>query len=40
MKGERITEWQVAWLTEGKRTDASIGQFLKHPKEAGPPNQN
>ena len=35
-KGERITEWQVAWLKDTKRTDRSIDEFLKHPKEAGP----
>ena len=35
-KGERITEWQVAWLADSKRTDRSIDEFLKHPKEAGP----
>jgi len=24
-KGERITEWRVAWLTDTKRTETSIG---------------
>jgi hypothetical protein len=33
-KGERITEWQVQWLPDGKRTDESIREFMKHPKEA------
>jgi hypothetical protein len=35
-KGERITEWQVAWLEDNKRTAESIREFMKHPKEAGP----
>jgi putative acetyltransferase len=35
-KGERTTEWQVAWLKGDKRTDKSIEEFLKHPYEAGP----
>ena len=35
-KGERITEWQIAWLKETKRTEASIREFMKHPREAGP----
>jgi len=33
---ERISEWQVAWLKNHKRTDRSIEEFLKHPVEAGP----
>jgi hypothetical protein len=35
-KGERITEWQTVWLTNNKRTDESIREFMKHPREAGP----
>ena len=35
-KGERITEWQVRWLANSKRTNESIKEFLKNPKEAGP----
>lgn len=35
-KGRRITEWQVQWLPGNKRTQSSIRDFLKHPKEAGP----
>jgi len=33
-KGERITEWQVKWLPDSKRTGESIREFMKHPKEA------
>lgn len=32
-KGERITEWQVAWLKTNKRTKTSIEEFLKHPSK-------
>lgn len=35
-KGERTTEWQVEWLRNDKRTDNSIREFMKQPKEAGP----
>ena len=35
-KGERITEWQLQWLPNGKRTSESIKEFMKNPKEAGP----
>lgn len=35
-KGERITEWQVPWLSKNKRTAESIKEFMMHPKEAGP----
>jgi putative acetyltransferase len=35
-KGERITEWQIAWLTGSKRSEESIKEFMKHPREAGP----
>ena len=35
-KGERISEWQVQWLRNNKRTETSITEFMKHPKEAGP----
>lgn len=35
-KGERITEWQVPWLLQGKRNPRSVQEFLKHPYEAGP----
>ena len=35
-KGLRITEWQVEWLKNGKRTDKTIQEFLKHPYEADP----
>lgn len=35
-KGERITEWQVKWLSNNKKTSNSIQEFLKHPREAGP----
>ena len=34
-KDERITEWQVRWLTGNKRTAESIQNFLKHPTPAG-----
>jgi hypothetical protein len=37
MKEERTTEWQVRWLPNGKRTPKSIEEFMKHPREAGPP---
>ena len=33
-KGERITEWQTVWLRNNKRTDESIREFMKHPREA------
>lgn len=36
-KGERISEWQVAWLQGHKRTPQSIEDFMKHPQEEGPP---
>jgi putative acetyltransferase len=39
--GERITEWQVQWLSGSKRTTDSIGEFMKHPRPArtsGGPN--
>jgi hypothetical protein len=35
-KSERITEWQVKWLKGSKRTDESIREFMKSPREAGP----
>ncbi|HEV2223729.1 MAG TPA: hypothetical protein VGR84_12080 [Candidatus Acidoferrales bacterium] len=35
-RGERITEWQVQWLRNNKRTEDSVTEFMKHPKEAGP----
>jgi hypothetical protein len=35
-RDERITEWQVKWLPGNKRSDKSIEEFLKNPKEAGP----
>jgi hypothetical protein len=35
-KGERIAEWQIQWLPNSKRTDESIGEFMKNPKEADP----
>jgi hypothetical protein len=35
-KGNRITEWQVQWLRNNKRSGNSITEFMKHPKEAGP----
>jgi putative acetyltransferase len=35
-KEERITEWQVQWLTGNKRGLNSIPEFMKHPREAGP----
>ena len=34
LKGTRITEWQVTWLKDNKRTERSIEEFLKHPKNA------
>jgi hypothetical protein len=37
VKEERITEWQVRWLPDNKRTPMSIEEFMKHPREAGPP---
>jgi hypothetical protein len=33
---ERITEWQVQWLTGDKRGPNSIHDFLMHPREAEP----
>jgi hypothetical protein len=36
VKSERVTEWQVRWLKGGKRTQASITEFMKHPYEAVP----
>jgi hypothetical protein len=36
-KEEHITEWQVGWLPGNKRTPQSIEEFMKHPREAGPP---
>ena len=33
-KSERIAEWQIAWLTDNKRTEESIKDFMKHPREA------
>jgi putative acetyltransferase len=33
-KGLRITEWQIAWLQNDKRTATSIQEFLKHHREA------
>jgi hypothetical protein len=35
-KGERITEWQVRWLRNSRRTHESIKEFMKNPKEADP----
>lgn len=35
-KGNRVTEWQVQWLVNNKRTKNSIAEFMKHPREAGP----
>lgn len=35
-KEERMTEWQVQWLRNGKRNPGSILEFMKNPKEAGP----
>jgi putative acetyltransferase len=29
--GERLTEWQVRWLRESKRTASSVTDFMKHP---------
>ena len=37
VKGDRVTEWQVRWLPDSKRTPMSIQEFMKHPQEAGPP---
>lgn len=31
-KGDRITEWQVPWLKDDKRTSTSIQNFLRNPK--------
>jgi hypothetical protein len=36
-KEERIAEWQVGWLQGHKRTPNSIEEFMKHPREEGPP---
>ena len=36
MKVERITEWQVQWLTGNKRTANSIQEFMRNPREAVP----
>ena len=33
-KAERITEWKAEWLEGNKRSDPSIEDFLKHPREA------
>jgi putative acetyltransferase len=41
-KGDRLTEWQVEWLTGSHRTGESIREFLKHPRQsqlAEPPRQ-
>lgn len=32
-QGERITEWQVAWLREAKRGPNSISEFLAKPRK-------
>jgi hypothetical protein len=32
--GERLTDWQVQWLSGNKRTSDSITEFMKHPKPA------
>jgi putative acetyltransferase len=32
--GERITEWQVRWLSGNKRTADSIAEFMKHARPA------
>ena len=29
---ERVTEWQVRWLADSKRTADSIQEFMKHPR--------
>jgi putative acetyltransferase len=34
MKKERITEWQLKWLAEGKRGPDSIARFLANPRPA------
>jgi hypothetical protein len=31
-RGERITEWQVEWLQDSKRSPDSIKNFLAHPR--------
>lgn len=33
-KGERLTEWQVPWLRDSKRTAGSVAEFMKHPRPA------
>lgn len=35
-QGERVTEWQTAWLKDSKRSSTSVDDFLKHPYEADP----
>jgi putative acetyltransferase len=32
MKGERIAEWQVDWLINSKRSENSIGEFIRSKK--------
>jgi len=32
-KGERIAEWQVAWLQDSKRRPESIAEFLARPRK-------
>lgn len=32
-RGERITEWQVAWLSGAKRRPNSISEFLAKPRK-------
>jgi putative acetyltransferase len=34
MHGERITEWQVHWLSSSKRATGSIEEFMNHPRPA------
>jgi putative acetyltransferase len=31
-KGERLTEWQVRWLSGSRRTAVSISEFMKNPR--------
>jgi putative acetyltransferase len=33
-RGERVTEWQVRWLSGSKRAADSIEQFIKRPRPA------
>jgi hypothetical protein len=31
-KGDRVTEWQITWLLNAKRSVGSIAEFMQHPR--------